>query len=350
MSSLKKLKIGVVGATGMVGQSFIRTLEDKKFPVESLRPFASENSIGKKIKLQGQSYDIEVLKPGCFAGLDLVFFSSGDDISAEWAPQAVAAGAWAVDNSNAFRMNADTLLVVPEVNGDLLANSAKPQVIANPNCSVIQLAVALRPLQEQFGIESVITSTYQSVSGAGQAAYDELLATTEVVMQNAKPALESKRPEKSVFPHSIAFNCIPEIGSYKGNGYFSEDLKVIQETKKILGDSSIRVSAMTVRVPVLLSHACSVWVRLKKKVSLEQVQSALKAFPGIVLQDDPSRSVYPLQTQAAGQDPVYVGRVHQDLDDPQMWIMWVVSDNIRKGAALNGIQIAERIFDIPARA
>lgn len=348
MSSQEKLKIGVVGATGMVGQSFIQTLEDRKFPIQNLRPFASENSLGKKIQLQGQSYNIEILKPGCFAGLDLVFFSSGDEISAEWAPKAVEAGAWAIDNSNAFRMHSDTLLIAPEVNGNLL-KTGTPQIIANPNCSVIQLAIALRPLQQQFGIESVITSTYQSVSGAGQAAYDELVEMSKSALQTARPEKATQRRENSNFPHSIAFNCIPEIGTYKGEGYFSEDLKVIQETKKILGDPALRVSALAVRVPVLLSHACSVWVRLKKKVELSQVHAALSTFPGIVLQDEPQNAIYPLQTTAAGQDPVFVGRVHADLDDPQTWIMWVVSDNIRKGAALNGIQIAERIFDIPVR-
>lgn len=335
----RNLKVGVVGATGMVGTSFMQTLEQRKFPVAELRPFASDASVGKKIHLQGKDYSVQVLKPGCFDGLDLVFFSSGDDISKEWAPQAVKSGAWAVDNSAAFRMDPEIALVVPEVNGDLLDNAKTPQIIANPNCSTIQLVVALKPLQEKFGIKDVRVSSYQAVSGAGQAAYDELLSQGSQYSANSNPKPQS-------FPHPIVYNCIPQIGSFNDQGFSSEEMKIMNETKKILRAPTLKVSAFTIRVPVLNSHAETVWVTLDKSATRAQVTEALTQAEGIVVQDDPKNSVYPMQSTVSGQDPVYVGRIHQDLADPHTFLMWVVSDNIRKGAALNGMQIAERIFDI----
>lgn len=335
----QSLKVGVVGATGMVGTSFMQTLEQRKFPVAELRPFASDSSVGKKIKLQGKEYSVQSLKPGCFEGLDLVFFSSGDDISKEWAPQAVQSGAWAVDNSAAFRMDPNISLVVPEVNGDLLDGAKSPQIIANPNCSTIQLVVALKPLQEKFGLKDVRVSSYQAVSGAGQAAHDELLAQSAGYQQNPKPTPQ-------MFPHPIVYNCIPQIGSFNDQGYSSEEMKIMNETRKILRAPDLRVSAFTIRVPVLNSHAETAWVTLEKSANREQVVAALAAGEGIVVQDDPKNSVYPMQNTVSGQDPVYIGRIHQDLGDPNTFLMWIVSDNIRKGAALNGMQIAERIFDI----
>lgn len=332
----KKLKVGVVGATGMVGQTFMNILEEREFPIAELRPFASENSLGKKIQLQNQDWSCQVLKPGCFAGLDLVFFSSGDDISKEWAPEAVKAGAFAVDNSAAYRMTEGIHLVVPEVNGELIRRSIKPQIIANPNCSTIQLVVALKPLQDKFGIKEVRVSSYQAVSGAGLPAYDELIAQTKDM---ANPNLVTQN-----FPHPIAFNLIPQIGSFYENGFCSEEAKIMRETKKILGDQSIRVSAFTVRVPVLNSHSESVWVELKKTTDSKDFTETLRNFPGIVIQDDPQKSYYPMPREVSGEDPVYVGRIHRDLENENLWLMWVVSDNIRKGAALNGIQIAEMIW------
>ena len=334
----RKLKIGVVGATGMVGQAFMEILEQRQFPLAELRPFASENSLGKKIPLLGGSWPVQVLKDGCFKGLDLVFFSSGDDISAEWAPKAVADGAFAIDNSAAFRMDPTIHLMVPEVNGHLVNRESKPQIIANPNCSTIQLVVALKPLQDQFGLEEVRVSTYQAVSGAGQAGYDELWSQTKEA--------ENPQPQAKTFPHPILFNCIPKIGSFNSEGYCSEEVKIMNETRKILGQETLKVSAFTVRIPALNSHSESVWVTLKKEVSREQVLASLKGGEGLVLQDEPQKSLYPLAREVSGKDPVYVGRVHRDRENPLMWLMWVVSDNIRKGAALNGLQIAERIFDI----
>jgi aspartate-semialdehyde dehydrogenase len=329
------LKVGVVGATGMVGKSFIEILEaDRKFPITGLRPFASDSSIGKKISLRGAQYDVETLKPGCFKDLDLVFFSSGDEISKEWAPQAVQAGAWAVDNSNAFRMDSDVKLVVPEVNGDLLKGK-QPEIIANPNCTTIQLVVALKPLMDQFGINDVKIASYQAVSGAGQAGHDELLS--QIQNENA--------PAKT-FAHPIRFNCIPQIGSFTDSGFCTEEIKVMNETRKILRHPKLSVSVFTVRVPVLNAHAEAVWVRLDKEATHAEVLSALKRGQGLIILDEPQKSVYPLQIQASGKDPVFVGRIHRDANDPKTWLMWVVADNIRKGAALNGLQIAERIFDI----
>lgn len=335
----KKIKIGIVGATGMVGKTFLNLLEEREWPVQELRLFASENSSGKKMKCLGQEWAVEALSAQCFQGLDLVFFSSGDDISKEWGPKAVAQGAWAVDNSAAFRMDSNTVLMTPEVNGDLLSAFEKPALIANPNCSTIQLVVALNPLLQKFGIESVQVASYQSVSGAGQPGYEELLQQTESIRSQIEPKAQ-------VFPHVIAYNCIPQIGSFDSNGYCSEETKIIKETKKILRAPEIKVSAFTVRVPTLNAHAEAVWVTLKKQVSREDILKAFEQAPGLVVQDQPKESLYPLQRHASGEDPVFVGRIHQDIDQPRMWLMWVVADNLRKGAALNGIQIAERIFDI----
>lgn len=332
---MRTLKIGVVGATGMVGQTFMHILEERKFPIQELRPFASDASEGKKVTCQNKEWVCQTLKKGCFDGLDLVFFSSGDDISKEWAPEAIKAGAYAVDNSAAFRMDSEIALVVPEVNGDLVDRMTSPQIIANPNCSTIQLVVALKPLQDLFGIEEVRVSSYQAVSGGGLPAYEELLEQTK---DHKNP-----NPQPKVFPHPILFNAIPQIGSFNDEGFSSEEVKIQKETKKILRQSDLKVSAFTVRIPALNAHSETVWVTLKKDVSKEQITSALSQFQGLVVQDDPKKSVYPLARDVSGKDPVYVGRIHRDPEDSKLWLMWVVSDNIRKGAALNGIQIAERI-------
>ncbi len=333
-----KLKIGVVGATGIVGQTFMKILEERQFPVAELRPFASENSLGKKINLHGQDWECQVLQEGCFRGLDLVFFSSGDDISKEWAPRAVAEGAFAVDNSAAFRMDDLIHLVVPEVNGHLLSKNSKPQIIANPNCSTIQLVVALKNMRDQFGISEVRVSSYQAVSGAGLPAHDELLEQAQMHLQG-QPVQSAKN-----FVHPIAFNLIPQIGSFDNDGYCSEEVKIMKETKKILDLPKLKVSAFTVRVPVLNAHSESVWVTLNKEITREHMLHALETTPGLVVVDEPRQAQYPMPREVSGRDPVYVGRVHRDLENPNLWLMWVVSDNIRKGAALNGIQIAELLF------
>lgn len=340
MNPRKKLKIGVVGATGMVGQAFMKLLEERNFPLEELRPFASDNSVGKELHVQSQKWICRALKQACFDGLDLVFFSSGDAISKEWAPEAVRSGAYAVDNSAAFRMESHTELIVPEVNGDRISSQLKPQIIANPNCSTIQLAMTLKPLKDQFGIDDVKVSTYQAVSGAGQAGYDELIGQTE----NYKN--KDSKPQPQAFPHPILFNVIPQIGSFNEQGFCTEEVKIMNETRKILADEKLKISAFTVRVPALNSHSETVWVTLKKEVNRDQIISSLRQFPGLVVLDDPTRSVYPTPRDVSGEDPVYIGRIHRDTENKYLWLMWVVSDNLKKGAALNGIQIAERIFDI----
>jgi aspartate-semialdehyde dehydrogenase len=333
----RKFKVGLVGATGMVGKVFVQLLKERNFPLAELRPFASDNSQGKKIELQGQQWEIQTLKPNCFDGLDMVFFSSGDDISKDWAPQAVRAGAYVIDNSAAFRMDNEVPLVVPEVNWEpeLLK---KPCIIANPNCTTIQLVVALKPLRDAFGLEDVKVSSYQAVSGAGQAGYDELMFQTQNYQSELKP---------QTFSRQILFNCIPQIGSFNEQGYTSEEMKVVNETKKILGEAQLRVSAFTVRVPVLNAHSESIWVTFKKQTSHKEVIEALKQGEGLVVCD--KHEAFPTALEVSGKDPVYVGRVHQDLNDSRIWLLWVVADNLKKGAALNGIQIAEKLISGPAK-
>jgi aspartate-semialdehyde dehydrogenase len=331
------LKIGLVGATGMVGKTFVDILNgDGALKISELRAFASEASKGKKISCQNRDWDVLTLGPNCFQGLDLVFFSSGDEISKEWAPQAVAQGAFVVDNSAAFRMDPEVPLVVPEVNGGYLKPGLKPHIIANPNCSTIQLVVALKPLSDKYGLQEVRVSSYQAVSGAGAPGYDELMAQTK--------DFENPKPTATAFPHPILFNAIPQIGAFNAEGFCSEEVKIMKETRKILGLKDLKVSAFTVRIPALNSHSESVWVTLQKKATRAEILKTLEQGEGIIVQDDPAQSIYPTARDVSGKDPVYVGRIHRDPEDPMLWLMWVVSDNIRKGAALNGLQIAQKLF------
>lgn len=334
---MKKYNIGIVGATGMVGQTFLRLIEERNFPLAALRPFASENSSGKKLKCKDQSWEVKHLQSGCFEGLDLVFIATGDDLSLQWSPQAVKAGAFVVDNSAAFRMNPNSELVVPEINLKKV-DRKKPQIVANPNCTTIQLVMALKPLQDAFGLEDVRVSSYQSVSGAGAPGFEELMDQ----MANFK----SGKLTAKVFPHPILNNVIPQIGTFGDDGFCSEEVKVMQETKKILDQKDLKVSAFTVRVPVPVAHSEAVWVTFKKPAERKDVLKALENFPGVKVIDEPQKSLYPLAQTAAGKDEVFVGRIHKDPENPRLWMMWIVSDNLKKGAALNGIQIAEGIFDI----
>ncbi len=333
---MRPLNVGIVGATGMVGEVFQQLLIERNFPIAELRLFASANSKGMTRDFKGKTIALQVLEEGCFKGLDLVFFSSGDDISKEWAPKAVKEGAYAVDNSAAYRMDPEIALVVPEVNGHLLKNG-KPQLIANPNCSTIQLVVALRPLLQDFGLESVQVASYQAVSGAGRDGQQELMDQTKAKAQG------QSLPAPKTFSQHIVMNAVPQIGSFNDQGFSSEEVKIMKETKKILGREDFRVSAFTVRIPAWNAHSEAVWVRLKKVVSRSEIINSLKKQPGLVVEDG---TKFPTAAEYDGQDPVAVGRIHQDLEDPQTWLMWVVADNLRKGAALNGIQIAERIFDL----
>ncbi|MBC7421654.1 MAG: aspartate-semialdehyde dehydrogenase [Bdellovibrio sp.] len=328
----KSLKVGLVGATGVVGETFINILEEYAQPIAELRPFASQNSLGVKIELAGKEWPVQILKPNCFDGLDMVFFSSGDEISKEWAPLAVKAGAFAIDNSNAFRMNSDVHLMVPEVNGKLLNEFSKPQIIANPNCSTIQLVVALKPLLDNFGIDEVTVATYQAVSGAGLPGYEELLHQTQNFQEMDHAA--------KIFPKQILFNCIPQIGGFTEDGFCSEETKIMNESVKILAAPDLKVSAFTVRIPALNSHSEAVWVTLKKEVTKEELINAMGSFEGLAIFTED----YPTPLEISGEEPVFVGRIHQDLHNKKRWLMWVVSDNLKKGAALNGLQIAETIF------
>lgn len=340
---MKTVNVGIVGATGMVGEVFLQLLEERNFPVGELKLFASDRSKGQTRKFKGKDIAIDVPSEQGFKGLDLVFFSSGDDISKEWAPVAVKVGAVAVDNSAAFRMDDSKLLVVPEVNGDLLPKRGSPVLIANPNCSTIQLVVALEPLRKDFGLESVHVATYQAVSGAGRDGQSELAAQT-------KSWAEGKNPQApQTFPHPIAMNAIPQIGSFQPNGFCSEEIKIMRESKKIMRDNSFRISAFTVRIPAWNAHSEAVWVRLNTETTREEILKSLSRQEGLVIEDEPGKSVYPLASRWSEKNPVAVGRIHQDLEDSKSWLMWIVSDNLRKGAALNGIQIAERIFDITPR-
>jgi len=347
------INVGVVGATGVVGETFLLLLAEREFPVGELRLFASDASKGLKRKIHDREFEVTTLSDGCFDGLDIVFFSSGDDISFEWAPKAIKSGAIAIDNSGAFRMRSDIQLSVPEVNGHLLpklkvgeAPGSAAQIIANPNCSTIQLVVALKPLADKYGLEFVRVSSYQSVSGAGKNGIEELLEQTKI-------AVEGETPTKGkTFPKVIAFDSIPQIGSFTTDGsthdgFCSEEIKIMNETRKILGLPDLKVSAFTVRVPTLNSHAETVWVTLKKPVAKrEEIESTLDSGSGIEVFKFNDGMDYPTQAFASGQDPVYVGRVHKDPTDQTTWMMWVVSDNLRKGAALNGIQIAEKIYGL----
>jgi aspartate-semialdehyde dehydrogenase len=338
------MKVGVVGATGMVGEVFMQILGKRGFPVTLLKPFASEKSAGQKVQACGKSWSVESLKAGCFDGLDLVFFSSGDDISKEWAPVAAKAGAFAIDNSAAFRMNPDYPLVVPEVNAHQIPKKNNPTIIANPNCSTIQLVVALQALKK-FGLKEVRVATYQSVSGAGKVGPEELLLQTQEILETGAV----KTPPKT-FAHEIAFNCVPQIGSFNADGFCSEEVKIMNETRKILELPSLRVSAFTVRVPSLNSHSEAAWVTLEKNISADDIAQALQNGEGIKYIPHREAAEYPTPRSVSGQNPVYVGRVHRDSNDPHTWLMWIVADNILKGAALNGIRIAERIFDIKPKS
>ena len=333
----RTLNVGIVGATGLVGELFLNLMAERNFPVGELRLFASERSQGTTRSFRGRDYVVDVPARGKFRGLDLVFFSSGDDISKEWAPIAVEEGAVAVDNSAAFRQDPEIPLVVPEVNGHRLPKPGVPALIANPNCSTIQLVVVLAPLVRDFGVESVHVATYQAVSGAGKIGQDELRDQLNAFV-NAQPA-----PSPRAFPVAIANNCVPQIGSFDERGFCSEEAKIMRETKKILERGDVRVSAFTVRVPAWNAHSEAAWVRLSRDASPGEVSASLRSQTGLRLQDGPE---YPTAATCDGTDPVVVGRLHRDLDDPRTWIMWIVADNLRKGAALNGMQIAERIFDI----
>ena len=329
-----KYNIAIVGATGAVGEQMREVLEERKFPVGEIRLLASERSAGQFLEFDGRQHRVSVLNENSFEDIDIGLFSAGGTVSAKYAPMAVSAGAVVVDNTACFRMAPDIPLVVPEVNASAIGDYTNRRIIANPNCSTIQMVVALKPIHDAARIKRVVVSTYQSVSGAGRQAMEEL-------SQQVAALYNSKEVEKKKFPHQIAFNCIPHIDVFLEDGYTKEEWKMINETRKILGEPSLAVTATTVRVPVFFSHSESVNVETERKLTAAEVKSLLRQAPGIIVADEPENNLYPLALDATGKDATYVGRIREDTSVQNGINLWVVADNLRKGAALNAVQIAE---------
>ncbi len=330
----KTYKVAVVGATGAVGSEMLRILEERDFPVAEVRPLASARSAGTTVRFRGDEVKVRELTPESFGGIDIALFSAGGSVSARFAPAAVEAGAVVVDNTSHFRMEPDVPLVVPEVNPHAIAGYRERGIIANPNCSTIQMVVVLKPLHDAARIRRVVASTYQAVSGTGKRAIEELERQT-------RELLNFRQPTREVYPHTIAFNCLPHIDVFLDNGYTKEEMKMVNETRKILEDPSVRVTATTVRVPVFYGHSEAVNVELERPLTAAEARSLLERAPGVVVVDEPGEARYPLAQDAAGKDPVFVGRIRQDTSVDHGLDLWVVADNVRKGAALNAVQIAE---------
>jgi aspartate-semialdehyde dehydrogenase len=328
---MRSLSVAVAGATGAVGQEMLAVLEKRRFPVRELVPLASERSVGKRIRFQGRDIPVRPLTKDSFRGVELALFSAGASVSREIAPAAVEAGAIVVDNSSAFRMDPHIPLVVPEVNPEAL--NGHPGIIANPNCSTIIMVLALAPIQRLSPLTRVTVATYQAASGAGAKGMDAL-----------RRELAGERPERSPFPHRLAGNLIPRIDVVLDNDYTKEEMKMVFETRKILGVKDLRISATCVRVPVERAHSEAVEVSTSAPLELEDVRRALREAPGVTLIDDPRQDKYPTPLEVSGQDDVFVGRLRRHPDDRQSLAFWVVGDQILKGAALNAVQIAERVF------
>lgn len=339
--------VAVVGATGAVGTQMIKMLKESVLPIEKLRLLASARSAGKTLTFKGQEITIEETREDSFEGVDIALFSAGGSTSAKFAPYAVKAGAVVVDNTSHFRQNPQVPLVVPEVNPDAL--DGHKGIVACPNCSTIQMMVALEPIRQKWGLDRIIVSTYQAVSGAGQSAINETLNQYAQVINdgvNPKEVTANILPsggDKKHYP--IAFNALAQIDLFTDNDYTYEEMKMTNETKKIMSDENIQVSATCVRIPVLSAHSESIYIETKEVAPIDQVKAAISAFPGAVLEDDPKNQVYPQAVQAVGQKETFVGRVRKDLDAEKGIHMWVVSDNLLKGAAWNSVQIAETLHD-----
>jgi aspartate-semialdehyde dehydrogenase len=328
---MKAYDVAVVGATGLVGRKMTQVLEEHNFPVKTLTPLASKRSVGKEITFKGEKIKVKELTPEGFKGIEIALFSAGATVSKEFAPIAAKAGTVVIDNSSAWRMDPEIPLVVPEVNReDIFKHHG---IIANPNCSTIQMVVVLKPLHDRYRIKRVVVSTYQSVTGAGQKGVDQL-----------DEELGKKQGDTHKFPHRIAFNCLPHIDVFREDGYTKEEFKMIFETTKIMGDNSIKVSPTCVRVPVFGGHSESVNLQFEKPYDLKDVLALLKKSPGIIVEDDPANNVYPMPINAYDKDETFVGRIRRDDTVPNGLNMWIVSDNIRKGAATNAVQIAEELI------
>ena len=330
----ERYNVAVVGATGAVGEEMRTVLEERLFPVGELRLLASERSAGQFLEFRDERIRVGVLREDSFENIDIGLFSAGGSVSDKFAPLAVAAGAVVVDNTARFRMEPDIPLVVPEVNAQEIAQYKRRGIIANPNCSTIQMVVALKPIHEAARIKRVVVSTYQSVSGAGRMAMEELSQQTVALF-------DGKELVKERFPHQIAFNCIPHIDVFLEGGYTKEEMKMVNETRKILGEPSLRITATAVRVPVFCGHSESVNIETEKKLTAEDVKAILRAAPGVLLCDEPENNVYPMAIDAVGGDATLVGRIREDDSVPNGINLWIVADNLRKGAALNAVQIAE---------
>ncbi|MFN8577454.1 MAG: aspartate-semialdehyde dehydrogenase [Candidatus Sericytochromatia bacterium] len=336
---MKKYNVAILGSTGMVGHEFLKILDQRKFPINTLKLTASERTSGTKIQFQGKEYEVEVATPEAFEGIDIVLSSAGANVSKELAPSIVKTGAIIIDNTSAFRMEKDVPLVVPEINSHALKNHKG--IIANPNCSTIQLVMALKPLHDYNPMKRVLVSTYQSVSGAGKEAVEE--------MYNQLGAMLNKtftKPEKTILPQVIAMNVIPHGGTFQDNDYTDEETKITYETRKIMELPDLAIAATSVRVPVVTGHSETVNVEFEKPFDVAKAKELLSNFSGVIVKDDPKTKSYPMALDIAGHDEVYVGRIRQDMSHPNALNMWVVGDNIRKGAALNAVQIAEKMIEM----
>lgn len=342
MTQNKQYNVAVVGATGAVGQKIIKYLEEKPFQVNNIKLLSSKKSAGTKVKFNGEDVTVEEATSNSFKDIDIAFFSAGGSVSKQLAPEAVKSGAIVVDNTSAYRMDEDVPLVVPEVNeGDLQHHKG---IIANPNCSTIQMVAALKPIQDKFGLKRVIVSTYQAVSGAGLAAQNELTEQTRQYLNDEEmtATILPAGSDKKHYP--IAFNALPQIDVFEDNGYTKEELKMINETKKIMHEPNLHVAATCVRLPVFTSHSESVYIETKESnITVEDVRKALENGEGIIVEDDPSTQTYPTPLSAAEKKEVFVGRIRKDLDTDNGFHLWVVSDNLVKGAAWNTVQIAEAL-------
>jgi aspartate-semialdehyde dehydrogenase len=332
----KSFHVAVVGATGAVGNLMVQVLEERSFPVRNLTLLASARSVGKTMTFKGETIPVQELREDSFKGIDVALFSAGASVSRKFGPIAAQAGCVVIDNSSAFRMDPKIPLVVPEVNPD--AAATHPGIIANPNCSTIQMVVALKPIYDAVGIKRIVVTTFQAVSGTGKRAVEEL-------RQQVSDLMNGGEAKHQVYPHQIAFNCLPHIGAFLENGFTEEEMKMVNETQKIFGDPDIAVCATTVRVPVYYGHSESVNVETRRPISVEKVKELLSKAQGVLLVDDPASAVYPLPIDAAGKDETFVGRIRQDSSVENGLVMWVVADNIRKGAATNAVQIAEILLD-----
>jgi aspartate-semialdehyde dehydrogenase len=330
-----KYVVAVVGATGAVGREMVSILEEREFPVSDLVLLASERSEGERIEFHGKNRSVAKLTRDSFEDVDIALFSAGSERSLKFAPLAVKSGAVVIDNSSAFRMDPKIPLIVPEVNAYAIEKHGG--IIANPNCSTIGLIMALKPIHDAARVKRVVVTTFQSVSGTGKEAIDELAGQTVAL-------LNFKDIEKKAYPHQIAFNCLPHIDGFLENGSTKEEMKMANETKKIMEDDTIRLTATCVRVPVFRCHAEAVNIETEKKLSANEARAVLAGMPGVVVYDDPSRNIYPLQLETAGKDDVYVGRIREDDTVQNGLNLWVVSDNLRKGAALNAVQIAQLLI------